>query len=69
MDPKGFIQLSKVSWVILVVSFVTWRRIEFRKITRVLYGLIYKFLGETTKDNLFIYDGKEKGYTTLVSIF
>ncbi len=29
---------------------------------RVLYGLIYKFLGETTKDNLFICDGKEELY-------
>ncbi len=33
--------------------------------SRVLYGLIYKFLGETTDNN--ICDGKEKNYTTLVS--
>ncbi len=68
---EGFIQLSKYhKWDYISSPHLLprRRRIRFRK-SRVLYGLIYKFLGETTKDNLFICDGREKITYNIVKYF
>ena len=59
MDPKGFIQLSKYhKWDYISSPHLLLGGESGSGKSRVLYGLIYKFLGETTKDNLFICDGK-----------
>lgn len=59
MVPKGFIQLSKYhKWDYISSPHLLLGGESGSGKSRVLYGLIYKFLGETTKDNLFICDGK-----------
>ncbi len=66
--PKGFIQLSKYhKWDYIEGSHLLLGESGSGK-SKVLYGLIYKFLGRQQKIILFICDGKEN-YTTLVSIF
>lgn len=59
MDPKGFIQLDK---------YHKWQYIKYPNLllagnvgtgkSRVLYGMVYKLLGETEEENLYICDGK-----------
>lgn len=62
MNPEGFIQLSKYhKWNYISSPHLLLAGESGSGKSRVLYGIIYKFLGETTKDNLFICDGKGKG--------
>ena len=59
IKPQRFIQLSKYhKWKYIGSPHLLLGGESGSGKSRVLYGLIYKFLGETTKDNLFICDGK-----------
>ena len=59
MGPKGFIQLSKYhKWDYISSPHLLLAGESGSGKSRVLYGLIYKFLGETKKENIYICDGK-----------
>lgn len=59
LAPKGYISLSKYhKWEYKGYPHLLLGGITNSGKSRTLYGLIYKFLGETPKKNLYICDGK-----------
>lgn len=59
MNPQGFLQLNRYNkWEYIDYPHLLLGGITGSGKSSVLYGLIYKFLGETPKENVYICDGK-----------